>query len=315
MQVRPSVCYRSATRSKWKFQLMCEMSDWYDAPKMSSRRTQSKRREGGGARLWVLVPLLILVNVLVLYAQKWELHPLSTQIAGALNKAKKKSVVVFDFVGPDEKQRSPGRRVADEISDALQTSGNSFRVIDRSTVEALFEKNRLAPQVTLNGEVASWLALQLGAEAFVVGKLSNEAGQLRITSDSYQVKNGKRIGGFGVLIPLDEAWKQWATAAQSEGIVAEMSSLNKTAYPRCMYCPNPPFPENAIRRHAQGSVILGVVVGVDGRARDISIAKGADGFTLKAIQAVQSWKFQPATGPDGKAVAVRTPIEVTWRLY
>ena len=57
-----------------------------------------------------------------------------------------------------------------------------------------------------------------------------------------------------------------------------------------------------------------VVVGTDGKADDIVVKKPLrDGLTEKAIEAVKSWKFTPALGPDGKPAAVQQVIEVMFR--
>jgi TonB family protein len=58
------------------------------------------------------------------------------------------------------------------------------------------------------------------------------------------------------------------------------------------------------------------VITADGRATNIRVAKGLGmGLDEKAIEAVRTWRFRPAVGPDGKAAAVSTPIEVVFRLY
>jgi TonB family protein len=72
----------------------------------------------------------------------------------------------------------------------------------------------------------------------------------------------------------------------------------------------------AIKNHTEGTVVLTVVVGADGKAHDIVVVKPLpDGLTEKAIEAVQSWRFNPAKGPDGNPAAVREMIEVKFRPY
>ncbi len=39
------------------------------------------------------------------------------------------------------------------------------------------------------------------------------------------------------------------------------------------------------------------------------------GLDEKAIEAVRTWRFTPALGPDGKPASVRQIIEVTFHLY
>jgi TonB family protein len=91
--------------------------------------------------------------------------------------------------------------------------------------------------------------------------------------------------------------------------------VNGVTIPRCTYCPNPSFSDEARAAKVQGTVILQVVVAADGRAENISVVRKAGyGLDQKAIEAVRSWQFKPATGPDGVAVATVVPIEVTFRL-
>jgi len=61
--------------------------------------------------------------------------------------------------------------------------------------------------------------------------------------------------------------------------------------------------------------VLGVIVGPDGNPQDVWVVKKL-GLALdrKAIDAVRTWKFDPATR-DGEPVAVLINIEVTFHLY
>jgi hypothetical protein len=38
-------------------------------------------------------------------------------------------------------------------------------------------------------------------------------------------------------------------------------------------------------------------------------------LTPQAVDAVEKWRFKPATDADGKAVAVRQTVDVTFRMY
>ena len=62
-------------------------------------------------------------------------------------------------------------------------------------------------------------------------------------------------------------------------------------------------------------MVLFVVVGADGRTHDIRVQRYLGlGLDEKAIEAVRTWKFEPAK-KDGQAVAVQVNIEVNFRLY
>lgn len=85
--------------------------------------------------------------------------------------------------------------------------------------------------------------------------------------------------------------------------------------PRAVYSPDPEYSEEARKAKYQGTVVLYVVVGADGRPHDIRIQRSLGlGLDEKAIEAVRTWKFEPAK-KDGQAVAVQVNIEVNFRLY
>ncbi len=85
--------------------------------------------------------------------------------------------------------------------------------------------------------------------------------------------------------------------------------------PRPIYSPDPEYSEEARKAKFQGTCVLWLVVGPDGRPRDIKIARTLGlGLDEKAIEAVKNWKFEPAM-KDGKPVAVMINVEVSFRLY
>jgi periplasmic protein TonB len=85
--------------------------------------------------------------------------------------------------------------------------------------------------------------------------------------------------------------------------------------PRAIYAPDPDYSEEARKAKYQGTVILWVIVGIDGRPRDIRVMRSVGmGLEQKAIEAVRIWKFDPGR-KDGHPVAVQVNIEVAFRLY
>lgn len=85
--------------------------------------------------------------------------------------------------------------------------------------------------------------------------------------------------------------------------------------PRAIFAPDPEYSEEARKAKYQGTCVLRLVVGPDGRTRDIRVARTLGlGLDQRAIEAVKQWKFEPAM-KDGKPVAVQVNVEVTFRLY
>ncbi len=85
--------------------------------------------------------------------------------------------------------------------------------------------------------------------------------------------------------------------------------------PRPVFTPDPEYSEPARRAKHQGIVVLWMVVGADGRPREVRVSRSLGmGLDEKAIEAVRQWKFEPARR-NGVAVAVRINVEVDFKLY
>lgn len=84
--------------------------------------------------------------------------------------------------------------------------------------------------------------------------------------------------------------------------------------PRVKSAPDPQYSKEARRAHVQGVVVLWMVVGVDGRAHDVKVARPLGyGLDEEAVKAVQKWRFEPAKR-KGKPVPVQINVEVNFRL-
>jgi TonB family protein len=84
---------------------------------------------------------------------------------------------------------------------------------------------------------------------------------------------------------------------------------------RPLSAPDPEYSETARQKKIQGCVLLAVAISATGTVDAVKIVQplGA-GLDEKAVEAVQKWKFTPAT-KDGNPVAVQIPISVGFRLY
>jgi TonB family protein len=85
--------------------------------------------------------------------------------------------------------------------------------------------------------------------------------------------------------------------------------------PRPLYAPDPEYSEEARKAKFQGTVILWMVVGLDGRPRDVRVARSVGmGLDERALEAIRTWRFEPAR-KNGQPVAVQINVEVNFRLY
>lgn len=84
----------------------------------------------------------------------------------------------------------------------------------------------------------------------------------------------------------------------------------------CRVCPDPLYSDEARKTKIQGSVLLSVLVGADGRVHDIHILRGIGmGLDENAIQTVRAWQFIPAADSAHHAIASWIKVETTFRLY
>jgi TonB family protein len=85
--------------------------------------------------------------------------------------------------------------------------------------------------------------------------------------------------------------------------------------PRAKYSPDPEYSEEG-RRHKYMSVVqIAGTVDPQGYFTDLCLTQaGGAGLDEKAMEAVKTWKFEPAT-LRGEPVAIRLNVEVSFRLY
>jgi periplasmic protein TonB len=61
--------------------------------------------------------------------------------------------------------------------------------------------------------------------------------------------------------------------------------------------------------------LVALVLTAEGTPRDVTVTKKLDpDLDNKAVEAVRSWRFEPAT-KDGEPVPVHLQVEVQFRLY
>jgi protein TonB len=85
--------------------------------------------------------------------------------------------------------------------------------------------------------------------------------------------------------------------------------------PIATYTPDPEFSEEARKAKFSGNVMVSLIVGEDGKPRNVHVLRGVGmGLDQKAVAAVQQYKFKPAL-KDGKPVPVYVNIEVNFQIF
>ncbi|MFY9843231.1 MAG: TonB family protein [Terriglobales bacterium] len=119
------------------------------------------------------------------------------------------------------------------------------------------------------------------------------------------------------------SWNELETHAQAAGpglrvsesqVSPEITVSAETMNKRILTKIDPIYPEAARAAGIEGLVVLDAVIAADGSVHRLRPLFGADLLVQSAIEAVQSWKFEPYLS-NGKAVPVETSITVEFRLH
>jgi TonB family protein len=119
---------------------------------------------------------------------------------------------------------------------------------------------------------------------------------------------GGAIAGAVVALPLGEA------VAHAQEVVD--SKAPGVTLPKVLSEVKPEYTAEAMRARIEGTVIMTTVIRTDGMPSAIAITKSLDaeyGLDTQASTALSQWRFEPGL-KDGKPVAVRVSVEMTFRL-
>ncbi|HEX5082706.1 MAG TPA: energy transducer TonB [Blastocatellia bacterium] len=99
------------------------------------------------------------------------------------------------------------------------------------------------------------------------------------------------------------------------GLGDGVPSMSEKLKPTILYRERAKYTEQARLNKVQGTVLLTIVFGADGRIQDIRTIRGLpDGLTETSIEAAKKIRFHPAV-LNGKPVGVRATLEFTFNLY
>ena len=85
--------------------------------------------------------------------------------------------------------------------------------------------------------------------------------------------------------------------------------------PSVLHSVEPEFSEEARKAKFSGNVLVSLIVGSDGKPRNVRVLRGVGmGLDENAKAAVEQYRFRPAT-KDGKPVAVAMNMEVNFQIF
>jgi hypothetical protein len=159
-------------------------------------------------------------------------------------------------------------------------------------------------------------AKNLGADLVITGEFAPFEEGLGVSVDLFRQGHQEVLATSSGKLEFTEEMKQLPSPSPPAGASPDgvyLAGWAGVGMPRCLRCPDPRFPRG---ESGHGFVVLSAVIGADGLLRldgmQVRVTTKAS-YTDAAIVAVKGWRFEPAKGPTGKPVAVRVPVEVTFR--
>ncbi|WP_260929328.1 energy transducer TonB [Novosphingobium sp. 9] len=97
---------------------------------------------------------------------------------------------------------------------------------------------------------------------------------------------------------------------------AEPSIMNASDLSSSMISATPPvYPVESRRKHEQGTVVLKLLLGIDGRASSVDVTRSSGSARLDqaALAAVRKWRWKPVVR-DGEPVLVQGIVTIPFVL-
>ena len=271
------------------------------------------------ARILILFAAGISVLSLPAAAQDPGIEALSDKLVKIIEKAPlhyngSQIVVVMDFSESGGQVTPLGIWLADRIAESLTRRAGGFQIFDRKKLRNAMEEQKQTSLALQEMESAARFGTALGANLVVLGSVSTKPDMNRLSVEVFRTSNQVKLGSGDWSVQNFKELKD-RSEGSSRSQAYPKPGKDGTSYPACAYCPAPQYSQKARSKKVQGSVVLQVVITVEGRTDHISVIKSlSPDLDKKAIEAVEQWRFQPAKDPDGKPVAVQTDIEIVFRL-
>lgn len=218
---------------------------------------------------------------------------------------------------------------------AIENSGqtavcSSFSAKLRGTYDLEYSSNELAGQTSGVPQIWQMLPGEVSKGAYVFEvKNGVDPRELVVTRESKSIgceadqeaKRGEARVPMAVTLdihdlPPPETVEYVLTTDSTGGGGAPMAGKGGYGFATCVDCPVPDYSAEASAQHVQGSLVLAATIMPDGSATDIQVSKTLGyGLDQKAMDAVRTWRFKPALGPDHKPASVRQAILFAFQLY
>ena len=237
------------------------------------------------------------------------------KLAAEIEQAQLHRVYVSDFLDASGVRSEKGCYFASSFSTMLSKDRHNFEVLNRIQAQKQLDALHISSQDLLKPDLLSKAAQALGADAVLLGTAAITPTDANL-SLSLRDSSGKEVHSMNYHEELQPAFDSSFPAIEDPGNhFYYFEGLDGVSPPKCTYCPDPEYSDEARRKKIQGTVLMSVVVDEKGIIKDARVVKSADDSLGKQSLAILTrWRLEPCHDPEGKAVAVRVMIETMFKL-
>jgi TonB family protein len=224
-------------------------------------------------------------------------------------------VYVSDFLDVSGTRTEKGCYFASSFSTNLAKNAGKFAVVNRIRAQKQLADLHISAHDLQQSEVLSKAVATLGADAILVGSATISAKNAEL-SLSLRDTSGKEVHSLNYQEKLQPGFESSFPATEDANIHAYyFPGLDDVSLPKCIYCPDPEFSDEARRNKMEGSVVVSVRIDEHGTIREVRVVQDPGyGLARQAVNILSRWRLNPSKDPDGNPIPVRATLEVTFRL-
>jgi len=237
-------------------------------------------------------------------------------LAKEIERAQFHKVYVADFLDSAGARTERGCFFSSTFSTNLSKEPHNFAVVNRIQAQKQLNDLHISPQDLQQPEAMSKAAAVLGADAVLVGTVDISSKDAKLSLSLHEAVSGKEIHSMHYNEHLQADFHSYFPAYEDPAAHAYLfPNLDGVSAPKCVYCPDPSYTDEARRNKFQGSVVMSVVVDEKGTIRDVRLVQDpGNGLAQRSIEALKKWRMEPSRDPEGNPVTVRVGIETIFRL-
>ncbi len=215
-----------------------------------------------------------------------------------------------DFLDAEGTRTDRGALLAATFSKALSERAHTFNVTDRSAVQRSYASSRPTTGDLQKLDALTQLAMDNGADAILWGTVSRDVKSLGVELSVIDCRTQKELYHLHYQEEFGPGFEaQFPATSDSSGRIFYFAGYYGTTMPKCVQCPDPSYTDTARSAHLTGVVHLSVLITGQGTVEGIRVTRQLEqSLDQAALNAVKTWRFDPAKGLDGNPVPVRVVI-------